>query len=148
KRLVVPLTRGMVWGTMDCGVHSGDDLYVADLKYGKGHVVDPDTPQLKLYALALSSRIMEKRPRLRVTLTICQPRAGCEVLRSHVTTLGELYHWRDTVVLPAVATIKAGDTTENAGPHCRWCVRQTECKAFARMHQNRAASAFDDEGLF
>src|SRR4029077_3486407 len=87
KRLVVPLTRGMVWGTMDCGVHSGKDLYVADLKYGKGHVVDPDTPQLKLYALALSSRIMEKRPRLRVTLTICQPRAGCEVLRSHTTTL-------------------------------------------------------------
>jgi hypothetical protein len=148
KRLVVPLTRGMVWGTLDCGVFSVKDLYVSDLKFGKGHVVDPDTPQLKLYALALSSHIMEKSPRVRVTLTICQPRVGSTPLRSHVTTLGELQDWRDKVVLPAVAAIKAGDTTEHAGPHCRWCVRKTECKAFAMKHQAYAASAFDDEGLF
>ena len=60
QRLVVPLTRGMVWGTMDCGVFSGKDLYITDLKFGKGHVVDPDTPQLKLYALALASASWRK----------------------------------------------------------------------------------------
>ena len=91
---------------------------------------------------------MEKSPRIRVTLTICQPRIGVDPLRSHVTTLGELQDWRDKVVLPAVTAIKAGDTTEHAGPHCRWCVRQTECAAFAVKHQDRAAAAFDDGGLF
>ena len=41
KRLVVPDTGGMVWGTLDCGVHVWDELYVADLKFGKGVAVDP-----------------------------------------------------------------------------------------------------------
>ena len=43
--------------------------------------------------------------------------------------------------------IKDGDTTEHAGPHCRWCVRKTECAAFAVKHQDRAAAAFDDDGI-
>jgi len=51
-------------------------------------------------------------------------------------------------VLPMVARIKAGDTTENAGAHCRWCVRKTECKAFAQKHQTHAAAAFDDVDVF
>jgi hypothetical protein len=150
KRMVVPLTRGMVWGTMDCGVcdDAGKSLYVADLKFGKGVAVDPSGPQLKLYALALASHTMTTSPRTAVTLTICQPRIGGQMLRSHVTTLRELRDWRDKEVLPVVARIKAGDTSEHAGPHCRWCVRKTECKAFAQKHQQHAASVFDDEELF
>jgi Protein of unknown function (DUF2800) len=147
KRLVVPHTFGMVWGTLDCGVHAGD-LHVVDLKYGKGHVVAPDAPQLKLYALALAEHVMEHRGGVNVTLTICQPRAGSDPVRSHRTKLGELVDWRQNVVQPAVLSIRGGDTLENAGPHCRWCVRRSECAAFARLHQNRAASAFDDEDLF
>ena len=54
KRLTVPGTFGMVWGTLDCGVRAKGDLHIVDLKYGKGHVVDPESPQLKLYALALA----------------------------------------------------------------------------------------------
>ena len=49
--------------------------------------------------------------------------------------------------MPALDDIKAGDTTENAGPHCRWCVRKTECKAFAGKHQTHAAAAFDDDDV-
>jgi hypothetical protein len=150
RRMVVPLTRGMVWGTMDCGVcdHAGKALYVVDLKFGRGVAVEPDGPQLKFYALALASTHMVTSPRTRVTLTICQPRIEGPPLRSHVTTLGELRDWRDKTVLPVVARIKAGDTSEVAGAHCRWCVRKTECKAFAGKHQTHAAAAFDDGGLF
>ena len=79
-----------------------------------------------------------------MTLTICQPRVGGDPLRSHKTTLRELLEWRTDVVRPAVVRIKAGDTTENAGAHCRWCVRKTECKAFAAKHQTHAAAVFDD----
>ena len=148
KRLVVPDTYGMVWGTLDCGVLAGGELYVADLKYGKGHVVEPEAPQLKLYALALSGYLGLNLRRAPVTLTICQPRVGDTPLHSHATTLGDLRDWRVDVVKPALDKIKAGDTTEVAGPHCRWCVRQTECAAFARQHQTRAADAFKDEGPF
>jgi hypothetical protein len=83
-----------------------------------------------------------------VTLTISQPRIGNNPLTSHMTTLGALRTWRDNEVVPAVTRIKAGDTTENAGAHCRWCVRQTVCAAFANKHQKHAASAFDDGDPF
>jgi hypothetical protein len=149
ERLVVPLTFGMVWGTLDCGVHANfDDFHIVDLKFGKGHIVDPEAPQLKLYALALTGGLGKYRREASVTLTICQPRVGDTPLRSYPTTLGELLDWRNDIVVPALRKIKAGDQTEHAGPHCRWCVRQTECKAFAQKHQDRAASAFDDAGLF
>jgi hypothetical protein len=150
KRLHVPDTDGMVWGTLDCGVHvpSNSSIVIADLKYGKGHVVAPDAPQLKLYALALAGHVKEQYADAKVTLAICQPRAGCDPLRTHETTLSELWSWSEREVRPAVLRIAQGDPTENAGSHCRWCVRRTECAAFARQHQNRAAAAFDDEGLF
>jgi hypothetical protein len=148
KQLVVPDTYNMVWGTLDCGVRVDRALHVVDLKYGKGHIVEPDCPQLRLYALALSSYLMLNLSKALVTLTICQPRVGGEPLRSAVLTLGELRGWREDVVKPAILKIKTGDTTENAGPHCRWCVRQTECAAFARQHQNRATDAFNDGGIF
>jgi len=144
ERLAIPGTLGMVWGTMDCGVSSGGDLHVVDLTFGRGPIVDPDTPQLKLYALGLAGLVDAKRPKARVTLTICQPRVGSEALRFHTTTLGELQDWLETEVQPAIMHIRDGETTENAGPHCRWCVRKTECRAFAQKHQTHAASVFDD----
>jgi hypothetical protein len=143
-RIVVPQSYNMVWGTLDCGVYA-DRLYVADLKFGKGHVVAPDAPQLKLYALGLARLASAEDPRLQVRLTVCQPRVpSVEPLRSHDTTLGELWQWQDFEVTPALGRIAAGDTSENAGPHCRWCVRKTECRAFASQHQTHAATAFDD----
>jgi hypothetical protein len=145
QRLVVPGTANMVWGTLDCGVHTGRELFVADLKFGKGVAVDPDGPQLKFYALALAAHVRERRALARVTLTICQPRLEDRPpLRSYTTTLGDLTDWRSDEVYPAVMKIKAGDQTENAGSHCRWCVRKTECRAFAGKHQGHAAAVFDD----
>ena len=141
KRLIVPGTEGLVWGTLDCGVKA-EGLHVVDLKFGKGVAVEPDTPQLKLYALALAQHFNVWDSD--VTLTICQPRVGGEPLRSHPTTVQDLLEWLVDVVRPAVVRIKEGDTSEVAGAHCRWCVRKTVCVAFANKHQTHAASAFDD----
>ena len=146
KRLAVPGTEGRVWGTLDCGVYSRGALFVADLKFGKGVAVDPSGPQLKLYALALAGHINAPYD-TDVVLTICQPRIGGDPLRSHTTTLEELYDWRSGVVQSAVQRIINGDETEIAGAHCRWCVRKTECKAFAGKHQAHASAAFDDGGV-
>ena len=144
-RLEVPGTFGMVWGTLDCGVHALDVLHIVDLKFGKGIAVDPADPQLKLYALALAAYVKEYRPDLRVVLTICQPRASGEPLRHYETTLGELHEWRMGEVYPALSRIAEGDPTEVTGAYCRWCVRSKNCKAFNERHQSHAADAFDDE---
>jgi hypothetical protein len=146
QRLAVPQTNGKVWGTHDCGAIAQGEMFVADLKFGRGVAVDPSGPQLKLYALALAGHVGVADVRTRVTLTICQPRIGGEPLRQHVTTFYDLMEWRRSEVRPAVKRIAAGDTTEVAGAHCRWCVRKTECAAFANKHQTHAASAFDDGG--
>jgi hypothetical protein len=150
KRLVVPGTGGMVWGTLDCGVRSGYDIHIVDLKFGKGVPVGPDGPQLKFYALAFASfmGMSMNRRRSKVYLTICQPRIEGPPVRTHETTLVALADWLETDVRPALARIAENDPTENAGAHCRWCVRKTECKAFAGKHQTHAAAAFDDGGLF
>jgi hypothetical protein len=149
QRIYVPDTDGMVWGTLDCGAYIGSTLIIADLKYGKGHRVEPDSPQLKLYALGFAAQVGANEAWTKVILTICQPRIESkDPLRWHETTLNELWHWSDFEMRPAMLRIANGDTTENAGPHCRWCVRQTECAAFARRRQSYAASAFDDGELF
>jgi Protein of unknown function (DUF2800) len=143
-RVQVPDTDGLVWGTMDCGAYSWRDLIVADLKYGKGHRVEPNTPQLKLYALGFAAEIGANEAWREVTLVIFQPRVGNDFMRTWTTTLGELWAWSDFVMRPALLKIMNGDITENAGPHCRWCVRRTECAAFQAQHQARAAEVFDD----
>jgi hypothetical protein len=150
KRLYVPRTSKMVWGTMDCGVYNPmhGNLDVVDLKFGKGHFVDADTPQLKLYALGLAHLVGVTNPDTSVSMTICQPRVGDNPLRTHTMTMGQLWDWAYDEVRPAIKRIKAGDTTENAGAHCRWCVRKTVCQAFAQKHQGHAAAAFDDVEIF
>ena len=148
KRIKVPNTFDMVWGTLDCGAFVEAELHVVDLKFGKGVAVDPASPQLRLYALGLADLFEINIPDTVVHLTICQPRVGGEAIRSCTTTLGELWQWLDFEVDPALRRIKDGDTTENAGAHCRWCVRKTECVAFAQKHQGHASAAFDDGGPF
>jgi hypothetical protein len=147
QRVQVPHTFNMVWGTLDCGVQDAKgEMHVVDLKFGKGVIVDPFGPQLRLYALGLAGLIKETNDRTVVHLTICQPRVEGVPIHTHTTTLRALVDWRADKVAPALKLIKDGDTTENAGAHCRWCVRKTECKAFAGKHQAHASAAFDDGG--
>jgi len=147
-RIVVPDTYGMVWGTLDCGMQGyWGELFVVDLKYGKGHIVEPSAPQLKLYALGLAHMVGAEDPKAPITLAVCQPRVGDKPIRTHLMTLGELWQWQDFEVHPALRRVRAGDTSEKAGSHCRWCVRQTECRAFAGLHQQKASSVFDDDEL-
>ena len=91
-----PAPSGMVWGTLDCGVHAHAHLHVADLKFGKGHVVDPEGPQLRLYALALAGHVSETRDNVQGHAHHL-PAARSRVRRCVRidTTLGDLRDWRD-----------------------------------------------------
>lgn len=146
QRIVVPDTFNRVWGTLDCGVVTdrGDQFHVVDLKFGKGVPVDPESPQLKLYGLGLAVLAGAKRG-AKIDLTVCQPRVPGGPFRTYSTTVGDLYGWLQDMVRPAIRRVINGDTTEKAGPYCRWCVRRQECSAFNNRHQGHAAEAFSDQ---
>lgn len=146
QRIVVPDTFNRVWGTLDCGIVVEQDtqLHVVDLKFGRGVPVEPDSPQLKLYGLGLAA--LAKASNLaKIDLTVCQPRVAGGPFRTCTATVGDLYFWLHTEVRPAIRRIIDGDTTEKAGPYCRWCVRRQECVAFNSRHQGHAAEAFADQ---
>src|SRR5262245_1896593 len=141
KKVEIPLTGGMVWGTADCIGFGGDILHVVDLKYGKGVPVDPG-PQLQIYAIGALA-LWPKAPIYEVSMTIIQPRLNPTPQTWTVPTDWLIDWWADTLT-PAVGRLMNGDQTEKAGTWCRWCVRKHECLAFHAKRAGFASSIFDD----
>jgi hypothetical protein len=135
--------KGHVWGTADCVALVGVDLYVVDLKYGMGVPVNPDSAQLKIYALAAADTFWPTMLIQDVYMTICQPRLD-PVPKTCVMSAAELVRWRDKVLKPGIDRIVANDPTEKVGPYCRWCVRRNECEALTNRRAGEAADIFDD----
>jgi Protein of unknown function (DUF2800) len=134
---------GIVWGTTDCVALTGTTLDIVDLKYGKGVSVDPDSAQLKIYALAAWSSLWPDKPLRQINLTIVQPRMDAEP-KTHRMKVRDLRDWEEVALIPAIRRIEEGDTTEKAGSWCRWCIRKNECQAYASHRVNIAAEIFDD----
>lgn len=127
------------WGTVDCGMVSADsrEIAVIDYKYGRGVVVDPDSDQLRLYALGLLDIAdLAAGPVTAsavVRLVIVQPRAGGERVREHRTTAGELRQWRADVAIPgALATLRQDAPLVPSEVACRWCPVAGSCAVRAR----------------
>jgi hypothetical protein len=144
QRVALSISNGLVWGTADCVATKRGQLAVVDLKYGRGVPVSPDSAQLKIYALGgIESLWNWKAPKDWVSLTVVQPRLD-PLPQTVDMTVGDLLDWSRDELEPAVERLVMGDTTENAGPHCRWCVRQAECAAFASKKSGLASESFDD----
>lgn len=135
--------KALVWGTTDCAARRGASLYIADLKYGMGVPVQPNTPQLKIYALSAINTFWPQDLFDTVSLTVIQPRLDPKP-QTHVMSMEELYDWNARLLRPAVKAIAAGSETEKVGPYCRWCVRKAECDAFKSYKSSMAADIFDD----
>lgn len=134
---------GLVWGTTDCAARSGKDLYIADLKFGRGVAVLPDTPQLKIYALAAIDTFWPGKSFDTVHLTVVQPRLN-PVPQTHLMLFDELREWHVRRLIPAMSDIVLGREEEVVGSWCRWCVRRQECDAYAGHKSAAAAVVFDD----
>jgi hypothetical protein len=143
QKVVLGWSGGWVWGTADCVSGTEYDLDVADLKFGRGVPVSPDAAQLKIYALAAWETFWPGRPFNTVNLTVVQPRLDPQP-KTFTMDGGGLKDWSKRELRPAVGRIVGGDETENAGPWCRWCVRTSECHAFARKRSDAAAESFND----
>ena len=135
---------GLVWGTTDCLAKRGGELDIVDLKYGKGVAVDPDSAQLKIYALSAIHTFWPDALFDRINLTIVQPRIN-PVPQTFSMLASDLAQWGQTTLKPAIARIVQQHTTEVYGHWCRWCVRRGDCTAFKMHKTTQAAEIFDDE---
>lgn len=131
-----------LWGTADTICYDAPLLEIVDLKYGQGVAVDPGTTQLKIYALGALEEVGPFVDVTEVKATIVQPRGGG--VKSVTYPVQELIDWERDTLRPAVARIHAGDTTEEAGSHCRWCVRAGECVTLANFAMQQAKVSFPD----
>lgn len=125
-----------VWGTCDFLAYNQKTkvLTVADYKHGRGVIVDPNTPQTKLYALGALKLLLKKGVEIdRVDIAIVQPRGqGAEAIRTYQTTPVELLRWEDDVLIPGIVATKQADAPLCAGDHCRFCDALAVCPQQAK----------------
>lgn len=113
-------------GTCDVVGYSVKDsiIEIVDLKTGRNYV-DADSPQLKIYALAMMKALGDFQT---IRLTIVQPQVGAN--RTHEMSLYDLHSWRDNELMPRIADI----SEMNAYPTpsrdaCKYCPAKLHCPA-------------------
>lgn len=135
-------------GTSDCAVVDLDNrrLWVNDLKYGKGVIVDAtDNPQLKLYAIGVLEALdfLDAWETIdEVILAIHQPRINAAT--EWKTTTAELRDWGENWVKPTVQMILAGEGEFKPGEGCRFCRAKGDCKARAAWVADKTGAEFED----
>lgn len=116
------------YGTADVLIVSGKDIYVIDLKYGKGVPVSAKkNPQLRLYGIGALNLYPSAEV---VHMTINQPRIGNLDETSETKT--ELLAWAVNEVIPkASLAVKGEGSLVPSDKACRFCTLRDRCKARA-----------------
>lgn len=149
-------------GTADAVVYRADDraLEVIDLKGGRGVVVEAEgNKQLRTYALG-AMLANPGREIDTVTVTIVQPRAGRDAVRSETFHVADLVEWTadlldamkaSAAAMAAYATVTGGVSMDEwseanlrAGEHCRFCPARAICPAQEKAALEAAGVWFDD----
>jgi len=115
-------------------------LTVVDLKTGAGISVNPDSAQIKLYAIMAAGELLETYEEIRCVIIQPNDKYG-EVYKEAVFTPEELLQWLKDEVIPAVENSLSDSPTYNPSETaCRWCDYAGKCPA-----QNNFALALVDE---
>lgn len=131
------------FGTADTIIMSGDTLYLIDLKFGAGVIVEAeDNPQLELYSLGAINEFGDLYDFEKVIMQICQPRTSGKMVSEQTKTVDQLKVWGKEVVRPKAAEAFAGSGTYVPGEHCRFCKAAAVCKA--RLKKYSAITALQD----
>jgi hypothetical protein len=122
---------GAMYGTADFVAYDkiSKTLYVADLKYGAGVVVEvKGNKQLRYYALGAVIALGDEYPIENVVMTIVQPRVSHPdgVVRSDTIPYAELIEFAAELMDAARETLKP-DAKLSAGSHCRFCPASGVC---------------------
>lgn len=115
------------FGQADCILLHGSDLYVNDLKYGKGVPISAEgNPQLRLYALGALMAYKDFWKIDTVHMAIIQPRL--DNISEDIMPAQALLDWGVLTIRPA-AKLAADETPEyHAGEWCRWCAAAATCR--------------------
>ncbi len=136
-----------MFGTNDCCVYSKlfGVLEVIDYKHGSGIAVSPEeNSQLAYYGLG-AARIYELHPNSTIKLTIVQPRAAGEPIKSWTTTVGYLDKFAKTLK-KGVKACKAKDPILAEGSWCKFCPAQAVCPKIYEKTMELAKAEFADDG--
>lgn len=123
-----------VWGTSDVVLFDATTVEIWDLKYGMGHLVDPEeNEQLMLYGLgALDTYGDLIADTTKMVIGIYQPRIMGGV-RWWETTPEHLREWREEVARPGAALALTDDAPIVPGEsQCTWCPARGECSVRAK----------------
>lgn len=129
------------FGTADCVMIHGKELYITDFKYGQGVEVEAqDNPQLMLYAVGALLACSLNYDIARVHMTIVQPRAGG--IKETQINASSLLDWAEHTVRPKAKLAFDGTDELHSGDWCRFC----KAKATCRIRMQEAVSAVEDFG--
>ena len=130
------------FGTGDACIVADDTLYVIDLKYGTGIIVDALwNPQIMCYALGLLDLFDGIYDVRRVRMSIFQPRR--DNITSFSLTKEELLDWAENTLKPRAEMAYKGEGEFRAGSHCRFCSVKATCRA--RTEYNLEMAHYDFE---
>jgi len=131
------------YGTADVIATKVDDIYVIDLKYGKGVPVDAEeNPQGMLYALgALAERSVFQRFK-KVFIVIHQPRL--DHISTWETTPEELYGFAEYAKERANLANDINPKRVPGEKPCRWCLAKAVCPALKDMTEDVIMGSFDE----
>lgn len=128
------------FGTADCLIVHGADLYVIDFKYGRGVLVSAKgNPQMKLYALGALNLYGMFYPIKNIHFTIIQPRLNN--ISEWETTIDTLKAWGDSIK-PIAQLAYEGKGEYTSGEHCRFCKIKATCRKRAEANLELAKHQF------
>lgn len=133
------------FGTADAVLAAGTNLYVIDLKYGKGVSVDiVGNKQLQYYALGAYRR-NESAEIDTIHTAIVQPRVE-NPIKEATYSVDELLAFEKELdrAIKRVRGQSHKEPTLSAGPHCRWCTAKPICPEIKRHIESEALSVFGD----
>lgn len=140
-----------MFGTADLVAYDAvaHELEVADLKYGRGEIVEvKGNKQTRVYALGAVLELFKQHPGWvikRVKLTIVQPRAPHVdgAIRSETIEIADLLEFANELLVAAHAT-QAPDAPLAAGKHCQFCPAAGLCPEQYAHAQRLARVEFSD----
>lgn len=140
-------------GTGDAVIIRDDEIFVVDLKYGRGVEVDAEmNPQLMLYGLGALEKFDMLGEFQRVCMLISQPRVS-RAPSEFTLPVPSLIEWGLKYAGPA-ATLAMDlyqrgqhDVSEHCRPHedaCRFCRAKPTCPALSRSVEEALGAEFTD----
>ena len=139
------------YGTADAVIVGDDWLEVIDLKFGAGLSVGPvENRQLMYYGVGAYKEVADHlTDDSKVYLTIVQPRAASEPVKTWETTVGELRKWSREVLVHGMRLAESGEGEFVTGDHCRFCPAILDCpkqhEDLKALNKESADGISDDE---